>query len=539
MAYAQIAGVNPVYGLYSGMVATLTAALTTGTILMISTLTSAIAIATASVIDSAGLDDSNPSALFMITLLVGATMFILGILRLGSLVNYVSNAVMTGFVMAASALIIVGELGDFSGYAPVGDNDLAEIWDWITNIGQWDPATTTIAAVTLVITIVLKRIKQTEKMASIISLIGMSLVVYLFSVDVELVGDIASIPQSLPLPVLPDFSVIPQVALGSISVALVALVQGAGISTAYPNPDGTRTSQSRDFIGQGIGNLAGSFFQSMSTGGSLSRSGISVQGGAKSRLAGVFAAIWLTLIVLLFGAAAELVPLSVIAGLLFVIGVELVRARIPSLVLVHRVSPGSAVALWITFISAFFIPLQFTIFLGAGLSLFLYISASSKELRVHRLVRHDDGRYEEQEVPDNYPSNEAMVVAVSGADFFAEVPTLQEVLPEFRETTNAVVILAIRGRQTAHSTALRWMEKYATDLRDGGNVLMLSGVSEGVMKVLEQSRVIDTLGRENLFAHNPVIGASTDDALDAAGQWLQQTSSAPQDGGGGSDDETG
>ena len=98
MAYAQIAGVNPVYGLYSGMVATLTAALTTGTILMISTLTSAIAIATASVIDSAGLDDSNPSALFMITLLVGATMFILGILRLGSLVNYVSNAVMTGFV---------------------------------------------------------------------------------------------------------------------------------------------------------------------------------------------------------------------------------------------------------------------------------------------------------------------------------------------------------------------------------------------------------------------------------------------------------
>jgi SulP family sulfate permease len=60
MAYAQIAGVNPVYGLYSGMVATLTAALTTGTILMISTLTSAIAIATASVIDSAGLDFSDP-----------------------------------------------------------------------------------------------------------------------------------------------------------------------------------------------------------------------------------------------------------------------------------------------------------------------------------------------------------------------------------------------------------------------------------------------------------------------------------------------
>ena len=127
MAYAQIAGVNPVYGLYSGMVATLTAALTTGTILMISTLTSAIAIATASVIDSAGLDSSDPSALFTITLMVGATMFILGILRLGSLVNCVSNAVMTGFVMGASALIIVGELRDLSRYEPEGANDLAEV----------------------------------------------------------------------------------------------------------------------------------------------------------------------------------------------------------------------------------------------------------------------------------------------------------------------------------------------------------------------------------------------------------------------------
>lgn len=157
-------------------------------------------------------------------------------------------------------------------------------------------------------------------------------------------------------------------------------------------------------------------------------------------------------------------------------------------------------------------------------------------LRVQRLIRKDDGRYEEQEVPDNYPSNEATIVAISGADFFAEVPALQEALPESRETTNAVVILAIRGRQTAHSTALRWMDKYATDLRAGGNILMLSGVSDGVMDVLEHSRVIDTLGRENVFLHNPIRGASTDDALDAAAQWLQDRNSIPQVSGGGSDD---
>ena len=288
-------------------------------------------------------------------------------------------------------------------------------------------------------------------------------------------------------------------------MALVALVQGAGISTAYPNPDKSKTSQSRDFVGEGLGNLVGSFFQSMSTGGSLSRTGISVSGGAKSRWGGIFAAIWLAFIVLVFGGLAELVPLAVIAGLLFVIGYELVAARVPSLILVHRVSLGSAVALWITFLSAFFIPLQFTIFLGAGLSLILYIYSSSKELRVRHLIRNDSGRYEEHEVPATYASNDVTVISVSGPDFFAEVPTLDEVLPDSRNTTGAVIILDVRGRESAHSTALRWMQNYATELKAGGNLLMLSGVSDGVKAALDQSRVIDTLGAENVF------GGSTGD----------------------------
>lgn len=89
MAYAQLAGVNPVYGLYSGMIATIVAAMTTGTILMISTLTSAIALSTASVMEVAGITDSQmPAALFTVTFMVGVTMFILGLARLGSLVNY-------------------------------------------------------------------------------------------------------------------------------------------------------------------------------------------------------------------------------------------------------------------------------------------------------------------------------------------------------------------------------------------------------------------------------------------------------------------
>jgi sulfate permease, SulP family len=78
-----------------------------------------------------------------------------------------------------------------------------------------------------------------------------TLIVNLFHIQTALVGSIATIPNGLPQFMLPNFSLIPQLALGSVSVALVALAQGAGISTAVPNPDGNKASQSRDFLGKG------------------------------------------------------------------------------------------------------------------------------------------------------------------------------------------------------------------------------------------------------------------------------------------------
>ena len=521
MAYAQLAGVNPVYGLYSGMVATIVAAMSTGTILMISTLTSAIALSTGSVLESAGLDaSSDPSALFTITFLVGTYMFVMGLLRLGGLMSFVSNAVMTGFVAGASLLIIIGELGDFSGYDPVGANDFAEIIDWITNIGQWDLATTAVGTITVVMVLVLKRIKLTKKMASIIVLLLMSVVVYIFSISVELVGDIATIPSSLPAPTLPDFSLIPELALGSLSVALVALVQGAGISTAYPNPDKTKASTNRDFVGEGLGNLFGSFFQSMSTGGSLSRTGISVGGGAKSRWGGILAGIWLAIIVLLFGPLAELVPLTVIAGLLFVIGAELILARVPSMKLVVQTSWGSTAAMVLTFVTALLIPLQWTIFLGAGLSLVLYVYASSKTVRVHQLVRNDKGMFEEREVPETYPSNASTIISIGGQAFFAEVPVLEEELPALEGTQNAVVIFRLRGREHGGSTGLRWLERYQADLKAVNSTLMLSDLEPVFYAELEKIGVLEIFGKENVFKAQPSMGGSLIEALDAADKLL-------------------
>jgi SulP family sulfate permease len=521
MAYAQLAGVSPLYGMYSGIVSTIAASFSTGTLLMISTLTSAIALSTASVLQTANIQNSQmPAALFTVTFLVGTTMFLMGLLRLGSLVSYVSNAVMTGFVAGASLLIVIGEMADFSGYDPSGSNKLMEMVDWLRNIPQWDLTITAVAVSSVILMLIFKRFRRTEKMAAILTLFVMTVVVNLLQLPVPLVSSIATIPRGLPTPTLPAFALIPKLALGSLSVALVALVQGAGISTAYPNPDGSRANPSRDFLGEGIGNLLGSFFQSMGTGGSLSRTGISVEAGSKSRWGGVFAGLWLGLILLLFGSLAELVPLAVIAGMLFVIGGELIAARIPNARLVFMSSWGSTAAGLLTFVSALFIPLQYTIFLGAGLSLLLYIGASASKIRLFQFVRGEDGYWQEQELPAAFPSNQATVVAYEGANFFAEVPAVMSKMPSLEGATNAVIIWRLRGLEETHSTFLKQLSLFAQKAQEGGNRFMVEGVQPQVMTTLEKTGILDEIGRDNVFPLQPGLGAALDAAWEEAQTWL-------------------
>ena len=147
---------------------------------------------------------------------------------------------------------------------------------------------------------------------------------------------------------------------------------------------------------------------------------------------------WLILIIHLFGSLAESVPLSIIAGILAVVAVELIVARVPDARLVWRTSKGSAVTGLLTFVSALFIPLQYTVFLGAGLSMILYIYASARHVRLIHMVRNEAGHYEEGDAPETYPSGKVTVLRFDHLQFFAEVPLLDSMLPDNRGVKNAV-----------------------------------------------------------------------------------------------------
>ncbi|MCB1118354.1 MAG: SulP family inorganic anion transporter [Chlamydiia bacterium] len=515
MAYAKLAGVNPLFGLYSGTVATMVAAVTTGSRLMISTLTSAIALSTKSVFVVAGISP-DPSLLFTLTFMVGVLMLVMGLLRLGEIVNFVSHAVMTGFIVGVSLLILIGQMGDLVGITISGRNKLLEVVQWLQSLASWHLPTTAVGLFSVVSLFALKRLAWTKQMASVIVLfLGTALVYWLPLHSVRTVGDLVEVSGGLPNLSLPHLTEMPTLAVGALSVTLVALIQGAGVSHTIGNPTRRLIDPSRDFIGQGLGNLVGAFFQSLSTGGSLSRTAVSVSSGATTRLAGIVSGSMLLLILFLSSHLVEYVPLATMAGILTVIAWELIRERIADVRLILKSSLESSIIMLLTFGCTLLFPLQWAIFSGALLSLTFYIYTSTQTARLVQLIKNDQGYYEELPPPSSIPSNATTILQLDGNIFFAVIPKIQRLMPSIAKTENATLILRVRRLDFLHSTILIWLKTLAKDLHSNGNHLILTGINEKLLPTLEQSGLTTLIGSHNLFTAKPGLGMALDEAVAA------------------------
>ncbi|MGD9330309.1 MAG: STAS domain-containing protein, partial [Desulfobacterales bacterium] len=173
------------------------------------------------------------------------------------------------------------------------------------------------------------------------------------------------------------------------------------------------------------------------------------------------------------------------------------------------------------------VPLQYTIFLGAGLSMALYIYASSRHVHLFQLVATDDGHWEEQNPPAAYPSQQITVLRFDHLDFFAEVPLLEDLLPSRQGVRQAAVILTLRYMESLPSTTLKWLAHYSREMRKDGNLLLLAGVGRHVSDLLSHTGIIDTIGKENIFPARRVLLASINDAVARAQEWIDQNNGDP------------
>ncbi len=520
MAHALLALVsNPVMGIYTLMVAVPVGAVFTSSVLMNVSTTSALSVATGEVLGPLPVS-SRTGALIALVFMIGLFQLLAGIFRLGFLVRFVSNAVMTGFLNGIAVLIILGQLGDLMGYDSIYSNKIAQALDLSLHLDQVDRYTAIVGLLTLGL-MVLLMISQLRKFAFIIAIaVSTVLLALLGWQSVETVGDIATITASLPDIQLPTVSLLLQMLLPAFSIAIIGLIQGAGVSQGYPNPDGKYPNVSRDFLGQGMANLATSFVGGIPAGGSISGTALIMSAGARSRWTNISVGLFVALIVALLAPLVSLVPMSALAALLIVAGFQ--GMRIPQAMTVWNTSRVSGVVMILTFLATLVMPLQYAVLVGVAFSILLYVARQSNKVVLMQIVPVPGGLPEEHPAPTTLPSNQATMLQIYGSLFFAAAKSFEEMLPALDDTKHAVVLIGLRGREEIGSTFVTVLERYAKDLHAHESKLMLVGVSPDVYSQLVRSGLRGLIGDENIFPATAQLGAPINRALAAANQWLGQ-----------------
>lgn len=514
MGFALVAGVNPIYGLYTAAFSTAIGAYLTGSTYLKVMLSNVLAVSIYSVLAPVPQTDV-PATLFVLTLLVGIFQLGFGLVKAGSLTRFVSNAVLTGFVTGAALLIILGQLGNLTGYQlPREAIQILAIPGLLLHAGEVQPQALFVGLLTIALALAFQRVPRLNSVSLLLPVIIAALLAWIAFPEVALVGDIAAISAGLPAPLIPDIALVPGLLVPALALAIIGLVMAVGVTETTPEPDGSIADVNRDFSGQGITNILTSFLQCAPSAGSLSATALNVAAGAETRAANLISGVLVGAVIVVAGPLAELIPLPALAGILILIGAELIYQP-REITCIWKYSRPGRWAMLATFISTQILPLQYSIYVGVLLSLGIYLITSTREATVVRLVPVEGGMFREEPASERLTDHTLTILSVSGSVYFATLRAIERSLPSPEGAEGAVVILVLPRRIEAGTGLFRTLGRYARKVTAGGNRFILAEVDPRLLAGLEEGGVAGAIGPGNIFPATPVIGESLRAAIRA------------------------
>ncbi len=507
VAFATIAGMPPQYGLYAGMVPAMVAALFGSSRHLVSgptTAASVVLFSALSLMAVPGTPDYVALALTL-TFMVGVFELALGLARMGALVNFISHSVVVGFTAGAALLIAAKQLKHFFGVDMDSGGHLHEIlFEFGGQVAGINPAATAVAFATLLIGLAVKRwVPRVPYM--IAAMVGGSLVALALDRFVghaaTHIATVGTLPATLPPLSAPVLTIdnIKHLAPSALAVTLFALTEAVSIGRSLAARGGYRIDGNQEFIGQGLSNIAGSFFSGYVATGSFNRSGVNYEAGARTPLAAVLAGALLMGIVLLVAPLAAYLPKAAMAGVLFLVAWGLIDFKEIRHIL--GASRRETAVLAVTFFSALFLELEFAIFAGVLLSLVLYLERTSKPRIV---TRNPDprlpGRAFSSE-PDVPSCPQLRIIRIDGSLFFGSVNHVENALDRLRAEHPDQKHLAIiaDGINFVDLQGGEALAKEAKRRKAEGGGLYLMKVKEGLWDALERCGCVDAAGARNIF----------------------------------------
>lgn len=505
VAFATIAGMPPEYGLYAAMVPAIIAALFGSSWHLVSGPTTAISIAVFAAMSPLA-EPGSPQFISMVltlTFLTGLFQLILGLARMGVLVNFISHTVVIGFTAGASLLIAASQVKNFFGLDIVrGAPFHVVIEQFVLQFSHINPYVMLVAVVTLAAGI-LSRMFTPKLPYMIVAMLVGSIVAFVLNLEIGVaithIKTVGALPAGLPPLSLPDFSygTLHKVLFPALLVTMLALTEAVSISRAIAVRSEQRIDGNQEFIGQGLANILGSFFSAYASCGSFNRSGVNYAAGARTPLATVYASVFLVLILLLIGPLASYLPTAAMAGILFLVAWGLIDFH--HIAVISKTNRAEAVVLWVTLLGTL-VDLEEGIFFGILLSLSLYLYRVSRPNIVPVVPAKEEGAYHFVSAFDHHECPQMRIMRINGSIFFGAVDHVQNSLMAIDEMNpqQKTVMIVASGMNFVDAAGAELLAQEARRRRKMGGGLYFYRCKDSIHQFLKKSDKLHDIG-ENAF----------------------------------------
>lgn len=518
IAYALVAGLPPQMGLYAAIVIPIVAALWGSSSQVQSSPTTALSLLVLASLSVSLTPNTSRFILAagMLAVLAGLIQLMLGLARLGILVNFVSDAVIVGFAAGAGLQIAVGELRHLFGLN-FSSNTLLETIEQVgLHIGETQLLTLALGLGTLIVMVAVRAFRP-KWPAPLISMVAASVALAVLPIDTTEVAVIGALPRSLPpltpLPLL-DVSYVSQLLPGALAVAALGLIQTMAIARTLAIQTGERLNNNQEFFGQGLANIAAGFLSGFPGSGSISCSAINAESGARTPLAAAASGVFTLVGMLALAPLGAYLPRAALSGILVVVGFSMIDGR--RMGYMWRSSRSDAVIMLATLLGTLFLRIDFAVLLGILMSLAAYLLRTSAPRVVPVLP---DGHFRHfLHQPDKPMCPQLGIMDLAGDLYFGAVGHVEEVIRQHRARypSQRFVLLRMHSVDYCDISGIRMLEGLVRLYRaQGGDVFMVR-VNADVQRLMHTTGFVERLGEDHILDEDTAIEYLFTKVLDPA-----------------------
>lgn len=505
MAYAMLAGLPPILGLYSAIIPLVIYALFGSSHQLAVGPVAIVSLMTAASIGSIAGQDSGQYISLAITLafMVGVIQFTMGVFRFGFIVNFLSHPVISGFTSAAAIIIGFSQLKHLFGVDIPRSTYVNQIVvDAITKMDEVHLVTLLLGVAGIILLLLLKKWKPLFPGALVVVVFSTTIVwgFDLASSGVKVVGDV---PSGFPSPSLPviNFETILILLPTAFAISLISFMESISVAKVFARKNNYDIRPDQELIGLGLANLGGSFFKAFPVTGGFSRTAVNAQSGAQTTFAALFTALFITIAILFLTPLFYYLPKAILAAIIMVAIVSLIDLK--EIIHLYHVKRSDLLFLVITFFSTLLVGIEEGILIGivASLAWFIYKSTKPHFAVLGRLpgtsIYRNLSRFPEAETEEHL-----LILRIDSQLYFGNAQFLKEMIKHQVNSQHhdvKFVILDATGVNQLDSSANSALKEIYDELSQNNIELLFSNVKGPVRDILERSEFAKNTGEHRFF----------------------------------------